>query len=157
MSCFARIPAVFSLTLFCASCGLPRDPEKTSERIAERHELRVGYTGNSPWTEDSGGEPSGIEPDLVRAFARSVGASIAWTRGSETTLVQGLKRHELDLVIGGFDKQTQWSASAAVSQPFAKDSEGKKRVVLTAPGENRFALTVDRFMTERLRQSEQPS
>ncbi len=74
-------------------------------------------------------------------------------RGSETPLVQSLKRNELDLVIGGFDMKTHWAATAGVTQPFAKDADGKKHVLLAAPGENRFILTLDRFLTEHMRKA----
>src|SRR4051812_16887984 len=96
--------AILILPLLAASCALPRDPEKTSERIASTHELRVGVSDNPPWTIDAGAEPQGTEPDLIRAYASRTRARVLWTRGSETSLVKSLKDHELDLVIGGFDK-----------------------------------------------------
>jgi len=136
------------LSILAASCGLPRDPEKTSERVAATHELRVGFTENPPWV-TGGPEPRGIEADLARAYAERLGARVLWTRGSETRLVESLKKHELDLVIGGFDKKTKWSSVAGITRPFAKDGEGKAHVLLAAPGENRFILELDRFLVER--------
>lgn len=147
-----RIPALLAL-LATASCGIPRDPQGTSERIASSRELRVGLTDSPPWTSTANGEPRGIEPELVRDYAKRIGARVLWSRGSETPLVEALKSHELDIVIGGFEKKTQWSAVAAVTQPFATDAEGGKHVFLAAPGENRFILDLDRFLTERLRAS----
>ena len=145
---------IIGSSILTASCGLPRDPEKTSERIASTHELRVGVSGNAPWTDDSGPVPRGIEPELARRFAATMGAHVAWTRGSETTLVEALKHHELDLLIGGFDKKTQWSSTAGISQPFTRDADGKKHVMLAAAGENRFILRLDRFLTAEKRRSE---
>jgi ABC-type amino acid transport substrate-binding protein len=144
---------ILILALALGSCGLPRDPEGTSDRISRTHELRVGVSDSPPWT-IADPEPQGIEPQLVRRFASQVGARVLWTPGSETSLVQSLKNHELDLVIGGFDKKTQWSSTAGVSQPFAKDAGGKKHVFLAAPGENRFILSLDRFLTAQMRESE---
>src|SRR3954471_22603681 len=144
---------ILASSILTASCGLPRDPEKTSERIASTHELRVGVSANPPWTDDSGAVPQGIEPDLARRFAATVGAHVAWTGGSETTLVEALKHHELDLVIGGFDKKTQWSSTAGISQPFTRDADGKRHVMLAAAGENRFILALDRFLTAEKRRS----
>jgi ABC-type amino acid transport substrate-binding protein len=149
-----RISSVLLLPALAASCALPRDPEKTSERISSRHELRVGVTDNPPWTSASHAEPQGIEPDLVRRFASKLGAHVVWTRASETQLVQALKHHELDVAVGGFDKKTQWSASAGVTQPFAEDANHKQHVFLAAPGENAFILTLDRFLTQQMRSSE---
>jgi polar amino acid transport system substrate-binding protein len=149
-----RNSPTFALFLLTASCGLPRDPEGTSERIAATHELRVGVTDNAPWTDASGAEPTGREPNLVRRFAAANHARVLWTRASESALVRSLQEHELDVVIGGFDAKTQWSATAGATQPFAKDAEGKKHIFLAAPGENRFILSLDRFLTEEMRASE---
>jgi polar amino acid transport system substrate-binding protein len=141
-----RLPAIF--VLLVASCGLPRDPEGTSERIASTHQLRAGVTDNSPWVNAQSAEPQGIEPDLVRAFAHRLGARIIWTRGSETSLAKSLEQHELDLAIGGFESKTPWRRIAGVSQPFAWTADGKQHVMLAPPGENRFLLTLDAFLSE---------
>jgi ABC-type amino acid transport substrate-binding protein len=141
------------LSLAAAACGLPRDPEKTSERIASTHELRVGVTDNGSWADAQSAEPRGIEPDLVREFAGRIGARVLWTRGSETSLAQLLKHHGLDLAIGGFDAKTPWKSIAGVSQPFAETRDKKKHVMLAVPGENRFVLTLDTFLTEHMRAS----
>jgi ABC-type amino acid transport substrate-binding protein len=143
----------FVLPLSLAACGLPRDPEGTSERIGSSHALRVGVTDNRPWTSAAGAEPMGIEPDLVRQFASRIGAKVQWTTGSETSLAQALKHHDLDLAIGGFDAKTPWMSIAGVSRPFTEMADKKKHVFLTAPGENRFILTLDTFLTERKRAS----
>jgi polar amino acid transport system substrate-binding protein len=148
-----RCRLVLAVPLLLAACGLPRDPENTSQRIAATHELRVGVTDNGEWVDAQSAEPSGIEPDLVRRFAARIGARVLWTRGSETELVQALKRYELDLAIGGFDRKTAWKSIAGVSQPFAETSDKKKHVFLTGPGENRFILTLDTFLTEHMRAS----
>ena len=39
-----RCCCVTAICLSVAACALPRDPEKTSERVASTHELRVGVT-----------------------------------------------------------------------------------------------------------------
>ena len=148
-----RTPLAVTMSLLASSCGITHDPEGTSERIASTHELRVGISDNPPWTVAADGEPRGIEPDLVREFASGAGAHVLWKKGSETVLVEGLKRHQLDLVVGGFEKKTQWASSAGITQPYAKDADGKKHVFLAAPGENRFILSLDRFLTERMKQS----
>ena len=99
-----------------AACGLPRDPEGTSQRIASTHELRVGVTDNGDWVDASGPEPQGVEPALVRQFASRIGAKVLWTCGSETALAQSLEHGELDLAISGFDQKTPWKSIAGVSQ-----------------------------------------
>jgi polar amino acid transport system substrate-binding protein len=159
MLCRSRIPitATFALSLLTVGCGLPRDPEGTSERIASRHELRVGVSENPPWTNTTDTEPTGREPDLVRRFAAANNARVLWTRGSESALVRSLEEGELDLVIGGFDAKTQWAATAGPTQPFAKDADGKKHRFLAAPGENRFVLSLDRFLTKQMPASDAAS
>ena len=141
------------LPLILVACGIPRDPEATSKRIASTHELRVGVTDSDPWVDTAGAEPAGVEPDLVRRFAERIGARVLWTSGSETSLAQSLKHHEIDLAIGGFDAKSPWKSIAGVSQPFAETRDRKKHVFLTAPGENRFILTLDSFLTEQMRAS----
>jgi len=148
-----RTIATALLSFLSTACDIPKDPEGTSERIASTHELRVGVTDNPPWVSATHGEPGGIEAKLVRKFAKNVQAHVLWTTGSESVLVEALKRHELDVVIGGFEKRTQWSSQAGITQPFAKDADGKKHVFLAAPGENGFILNLDRFLTERQRDS----
>ena len=141
------------LLLLPAACGLPRDPQGTTGRVAASHELRVGITDNGPWTDARSAEPRGIEPALVRAFAARLGAHVLWTRGSEATLAEALKRHDLDLAIGGYEAKTPWKSLAGVSQPFAVSADKKKHVMLAPPGENRFILTLDSFLSGHLRAS----
>jgi len=150
------ITALLFLPALASSCSLPRDPEKTSERIASTHEIRVGITPNPPWTSSASPEPQGTEPDLVRRFAATKGAHVKWSRASETKLVDALKHNDLDIVIGGFEKKTQWSSTAGVTQPYAVDGAGTKHVFLAAPGENGFILELDRFLTGVLRSSAAP-
>ena len=148
-----RIWLAFGPPLLLAACGLPRDPQSTSQRIAAAHELRVGVTDNGEWVDAQAAEPRGIEPDLVRQFAARIGAHVLWTRGSETSLTQSLKHGDVDLAIGGFDSQTPWKSIVGVSQPFAETQDKKKHVFLAAPGENRFILALDTFLSEHMRAS----
>jgi ABC-type amino acid transport substrate-binding protein len=142
------------MPLLLVACGIPRDPEGTSGRLAASHELRVGVTDNGEWADASSAEPKGIEPQLVREFARRIGARVLWSRGSEASLAQQLRHHELDLAIGGFDAKTPWMSIAGVSQPFTETRDKKKHVFLAAPGENRFVLSLDTFLAEHMRASQ---
>lgn len=47
---------------------MPRDPEGTLHRVTEGT-LRVGATTNDPWVSYEGGEPVGIEVELVKQLA----------------------------------------------------------------------------------------
>ena len=166
----------FALIVLCllTGCGLPRDPEGTSKRIAADHVLRVGVADNAPCFSSSRDLcVSGalrpklsdgvmvtsawlVKPSLDTSmwkFASRIGAKVEWTTGSETNLAMALKHHELDLAIGGFDAKTPWKSIAGVSQPFVETSDKKKHIFLTAPGENRFILTLDTFLTAHMRKS----
>lgn len=88
-----------ALTL--TACGIPRDPEGTLERV-EGGTVRAGITENHPWTDLSGGEPAGVEVDLIEAFAESLGARVEWFDGSQAELLENLEKRELDVVMGGF-------------------------------------------------------
>ena len=63
--------------------------------------MRVGVSESDPWVELRSGisEPSGgAEVELVRRFARDLGARIEWVPGSEEELVDAMKRGSLDLL-----------------------------------------------------------
>src|SRR4051794_26409427 len=128
-----RSAAILTLCALTAACDLPRDPEGTSERVASTRELRVGVADNPPWTDSAGAEPSGVEPNLVRRYAASTGARVLWSRGSETSLIQSLKHHELDLVIGGVAPETQRGATAGATQAPPPQSRGQKDNLLSPP------------------------
>ena len=62
-----------------AGCGVPRDPETTLERV-RGGTLRAGITASEPWTTLDGGQPGGVEVELVERFAGDSGpGSNGWT------------------------------------------------------------------------------
>ena len=93
------------------SCGrgFPRDPEHTTERVERDKVVRVGLTEHPPWVTREHGQPRGIEAELVEALARSRGSRVAWYWGQQDALFAALERFELDVVIGGIDRETPWS------------------------------------------------
>jgi polar amino acid transport system substrate-binding protein len=136
-------------------CGvsIPADPEGTLER-ASGGILRVGVSPNEPWTElNDNAPPSGIEVDLVEDFAESIGAQIEWSGGGEESLMEELRRGELDLVIGGLTSKSPWTDKAAITKPYteAENEAGKqeKLVMAARMGENAFLLALERFLLEQ--------
>lgn len=113
--------AVFGVLLLGAlltGCDdYPRDPSGTYEAVAGGT-LVVGYLDNPPWVQATGAEPSGVEPDLVRALADDLGARIAWVRGSEEEVLEALQLREVALVIGGLTRASPWSRSVAFTRPY---------------------------------------
>ncbi|WP_405219225.1 transporter substrate-binding domain-containing protein [Agrococcus sp. Ld7] len=131
----------------CAS--IPADPDGTLERV-QGGTLRVGVTENAPWVVlGEGDDPTGTEPELVRAFAERVDAEVEWTQGSETRLADALEGGELDLVVGGLLDDTPWAEVAAVTRPYAEvnTANGTERhVMLTPMGENAFLVELETFL-----------
>lgn len=115
------------LAAFVASCDYPRDSAGTLEQV-RGGVLRVGVSERPPWVTLQNGEPAGIEPRLVREFADSLGARIAWTWGTESSVIAALKERQLDLVIGGHDASSHWASEVAATQPYLTTS-----VLVAAP------------------------
>ena len=107
----------FLCVLSLAACGVPRDPEGTLDR-ARGGEMRVGVASSDPWTAWSGGEPSGVEVELVEDFAAEIDSEIVWVEGSEAEVMEALEAGELDLVIGGLTSTSPWSSMAALTHPY---------------------------------------
>jgi polar amino acid transport system substrate-binding protein len=116
-----RVALVLLLTLALGGslggCQYPRDPDGTLDRV-EGATMRVGFAVNEPWVQLPGDEPTGIEPDLVRGFARELDARIDWTEGTEEELVAALEEGQLDLVVGGITNETLWQKKAAMTRPY---------------------------------------
>jgi polar amino acid transport system substrate-binding protein len=114
-----------SLTLACAAlfvivpgCGFPVDPEDTLEN-ARGGTLRVGVIENEPWVVlEPGKEPQGVEPELVRQFAESIDAEIAWTEGSADELAPVVSGFQLDLLIGGLTADFPHPDDVAMTRPY---------------------------------------
>lgn len=138
--------------LLTAGCGatIPTDPDGTLDR-ARGGTLRVGATANGSWVDLREGEdPAGREPDLVRSFASTLDADVAWSSGSEEALVAGLEDGDLDLVIGGLSEDTPWSEEAGMTRPYTESIDGRggtvKHVMLVPLGENALLFELDSFL-----------
>lgn len=140
---------VVVLLLALGACGeYPRDPEGTSRRVAGGV-LRVGIAHDPPFVLHAGDGPRGREVALVRAFARSQGARVAWRHRGQDTLMGQLEKRQLDLVVGGHAEDSPWAARVATSRPFhVVDDHGRtvERVVALPPGENAWLLRFERYV-----------
>lgn len=158
-----NILVLLLVTLLALSgCGAyPADPEGTLDRV-RGGTLRVGASLNGDWVaiQASGagtvdrylrdGEVQGKEAELVRGFARQLGADIEWVAGTEQVLADELKHGGLDLVIGGLDDKTPWTSHAGLTRPYAESTDDRgnlhKHVMLVPLGENAFLLELDRYL-----------
>lgn len=133
-------------------CDAPRDPERTLERIRATGELRAGAVSNPPYVVTSSSGVSGPEVATVEAFAAAHGAGVTWVVGAEEDLVERLERFELDVVVGGITEESPRAKKVGATLPLYEATSGKRHVILTAPGENRLLLALDRAVWSRREQ-----
>ena len=108
---------LLSAACVAAGCDLPRDPESTLPRI-RNGTLRVGVTAHEPWARYTGGDPQGVEVEIVKELAEELGAEIEWVFGNESELMQAAEAFELDLVIGGITDDSPWQDRVGMTRPF---------------------------------------
>ena len=126
-------------------CGLPKDADGALDKI-RNGTLRVGIAENPPWVVVNGVEVSGVEPQLVAELAGRLNARIKNVYGSETLLLEGLHRRELDVVIGGFTADSPWKRDVALTKPYHEDRSKRQHVLALPPGENAWLMEVERFL-----------
>ena len=80
--------------------------------------MRVGVSDNEPWVNLDGPEPTGVEPEIVRRFAEELGAEIHWVQGDSEELVEALEGGQLDVVIAGFTRTSQYKRKVALTRPY---------------------------------------
>ncbi|WP_210486113.1 transporter substrate-binding domain-containing protein [Rufibacter aurantiacus] len=143
----------FILYLFCVlllvtGCqDFPKDPEKTLEQVSNGT-LKVGYSENPPWVVKGPDGPTGIEPDLVKAFAKSINARVQWQNDSEQNLLEDLEKNELHLVIAGLTDDSPWKSKISFTRPFV-EVEKKKHVMAVIMGENAFTVKLESFLNQQ--------
>lgn len=123
-----RILALLAAVLALTGCEFPRDAEGTLERIQAERVLRVGVTERPPWVSGRAGNPGGIEPRIISAFAQTLGANVEWVAGSESTLAKALESRRIHVLIGGHTRDTVWKKHVAMSRPYIKS-----RLVIAGP------------------------
>jgi polar amino acid transport system substrate-binding protein len=110
-------PCLLALLLAATGCRFPDDPEGTLDRV-EGGMLRVGVIDDPPWVDLSDPEPAGVEPNLIREFAEQIEAEIEWVRGPESELAGAMRGFQLDLIIGGLDRQWPYAKEVAMTRPY---------------------------------------
>lgn len=148
-----RISAL-AILILTGACGTPRDPGRSTETMLARGTIRVGVSENAPWVRLGDGEPRGVEPDLIRAFASQQGVRVEWVRNGESALFRDLEARKLHLVAAGLLATTPWKATLALSQPYQGGFFTEQHVLATAPGENQLLLRLDRFLVAQKRRDE---
>ena len=145
------------LGLLLIGCdSLPRDNAGALERVSGG-ELRVGVVENPPWVHWQDGAASGLEPELIASWAKSIDARVLWRQGSEGELVEALNRRELDVIAAGLDSTTPYAAKLALTQPYVdveeRGGKKKKHLLAVTPGESALLFALDRFLAAQDRDS----
>jgi ABC-type amino acid transport substrate-binding protein len=133
--------------VLAAACGLPKDADGALDRI-RNGTLRVGIAENPPWVVVSGDEVSGTEPTIVADLARRLNSRVKNVYGSESLLLEGLHRRELDVVIGGFTDDSPWKREVALTKPYHEDRQKRKHVLALPPGENAWLMYVETYLQD---------
>jgi polar amino acid transport system substrate-binding protein len=126
----ARLLALALATALLCGCEFPRDPDGTLERV-RGGEMRVGITPAEPFVRlNDSGDPTGVEVELVERFAETLDARVEWVTGSESDHMEALAGGQLDIVIAGLTRQSEWRRVAALTRPYLTT-----QVVIAAPDE----------------------
>lgn len=109
---------LLSAAALLAGCQYPRDVEGTLDRLDDGGTMRVGVSDNEPWVNLDGAQPTGVEPEIVRRFADSIGAKVRWVQGDSEELVEALEGGQLDMVIAGFTRHSEQRRKVALTRPY---------------------------------------
>jgi polar amino acid transport system substrate-binding protein len=115
-----RVPLLLLLLIAAAAlagCQYPRDVEGTLDRV-EGGTMRVGVSDNEPWVNLDGPEPSGVEPEIIRRFADSIGAEVHWVQGDSEELVEALEGGQLDVVVAGITRTSEYRRKVGLTRPY---------------------------------------
>lgn len=116
------MPRLMHLFLVCCLLLLtncedyPKDPRHTLEHV-QGHVLKVGIADNGKWAQMKGSTPSGVEVELVKGFAKELGAEIEWVPDAQNNLLERVELLDLDMAIGGFTKTSPWIKHVAFTKP----------------------------------------
>lgn len=139
------IPLLLVTALGCSD--LPRDPERSLERVRENRMMRVGVSESPPWITRAA-EPGGLEADLIRSLAHAEGARVEWVWGTLEQHYEDLEKFQLDLVAGGITTDSPWKARLGATRPYVEYA-GKKHIVAVPPGENAWLVRVEQHLASQ--------
>ncbi len=119
-----RAAPIFSCLVLAAASGcsdFPRDAEDTLREVERGRPLVVGWSSAAPWVRSAGGgEPAGLEPDIIRRWASSRGVRVHWVEAGEAQIVEGLNGNSLDVGIAGFTDQAPHGGMIGQTQPYLR-------------------------------------
>jgi ABC-type phosphate/phosphonate transport system substrate-binding protein len=133
---FKHFGMLLLLVFFCGACNIPKDPNNSYEN-AKKSSLRVGIVSKKDSTTTS------FEKNLVANFAEQEKMQTQFTIDNETELVKKLENYQLDIVLGGFEKKSNWKTQVGMTKPY----DGK-HVLFIPRGENRLLYQLEKFIIQ---------
>jgi polar amino acid transport system substrate-binding protein len=93
---------------------------KSLARIVAAGELRVGLSGNQPPLNvlNAAGEIIGLEADLARLLAGSIGVQVRFVQKPFSELLKALEKNEIDLVMSGMTITPERNLKVAFVGPY---------------------------------------
>ena len=116
--------AFVSLLLFtvagCSTLNLGGSSSPVTDRILAAGEIRVGMSGNQPPFNvmNRSGELMGMDVDLARGLARSLGVQERLVTMPFKDLLPALERGEVDVVFSGLTMTPQRNLKVAFAGPY---------------------------------------
>jgi membrane-bound lytic murein transglycosylase MltF len=143
---FYKLGALALILGICNSCNLPKDPKGSWTKIKARGNLQIGIVENLPFTFIKDSQAQGSEARLIENFGNQYNLNFSYQSGSESELIKKLENYELDILLGGFDKNTIWKKKAGLSLPY-----DEKHVILVPKGENRLLYQLEKYLENPVR------
>ncbi len=115
------IGSILALTALVALAGTAAaQGSKNLSRIVESGELRVGLSANQPPlnVRSKSGDIIGLEPDLARLLAGSMGVKVKFVARPFSELIPALEKGELDLVMSGMTITPERNLRVAFVGPY---------------------------------------
>ena len=151
-----RLLVLVAAAVLLTGCGtsllpddFPADPDGTLDRIRADGVVRVGASPRPGWVEVGDDAPTGREPELVEAFAESLGADVEWTVTGEEELVRLLEDGEIDLAVGGFTADNLWVSKVGLTRSYAEVEVAgttEAHVMMVPMGENALQSELERWL-----------
>lgn len=122
------------------ACNTQKKPDNTWERI-QKDGLAVGLVNNPPFVKTYTDKIEGTEVELIENFAKKNGLKVRYRKDDVTNLVKRLEQGKLDLVIGGFEKDTPWKTKTTITRPYDRE-----HVLLIPRNENTLLSHLEEFL-----------
>lgn len=119
------IGLVALITTACGTLGsggsdAHHSPSPVTDRILERGEIRIGMSGNQPpfTMKNRAGELFGMDVDLARGLARTMGVEASLVTMPFKDLLPALKKGEIDAVFSGMTMTAERNLQVPFAGPY---------------------------------------